>query len=235
VTPTLATLLLLAAEDPRVIRVHDSYTVTESSGDPAALQPEVADRVAARLGMTPLGRDVRHRCYFHRPGIDPHEYCFSFERGTGVYRYSVSTSQHANVARFALSAYRQEIDPQYRDDPTNFMPLPQKTSGEFWQRTFINMGYGAQYVYQDNPLTDRVWVAVGFGYLWEGLHYIPIFAGPFLGKTPKDKLAIPLIGLGSLLFWKLTFNGLLVRSHLTEYISVAGSGYQAPRGIRADE
>jgi hypothetical protein len=235
VTPTLATLLLLAAEDPRAIRVHDSFTVTESSADPAALLPEVADRVAARLGMTPLGRGVQHRCYFHRPGIDPHEYCFSFERGTGVYRYSVSTSQHANVARFALSAYRQEIDPQYRDDPTNFTPLPHKTNGEFWRRTFINMGYGAQYVYQDNPLTDRVWVAVGFGYLWEGLHYVPIFAGPFLGKTPKDKLLIPLLGLGSLLFWKLTFNGILVRSHLTEYISVAGSGYKAPRGIRADE
>jgi hypothetical protein len=96
------------------------------------------------------------------------------------------------------------------------------------------MGYGAQYVYQDNPLTDRVWLAVGFGYLWEGLHYIPILGGPFLGKTTKDKVLMPVIGLASLLFWKVTLNGWLVRSHLVEYNRLAESGYRAPRGIEWD-
>lgn len=233
-TPTLATLLVLAADDPQVTRVHDSYTVTESIPEPARLQTALADDVAARLGMTPLKRRPDQRCYFHRPGFDPHEYCIRFERGTGVARYSVTTSAHVNVARFFASAYRQEIDPAYRDDPTNFAPLAQKTSREFWRRTFINMGYGAQYVYQDNLLTDRVWVAVAFGYVWDGLHYVPILGGPFLGQTPKDKVLIPLLGIGSLLFWKLAFNGLLIRSHLIEYNSVAASGYKAPRGIRSD-
>jgi hypothetical protein len=49
------------------------------------------------------------------------------------------------------------------------------------------MGYGAQYVYQDNPFTDRVWVAVGFGYLWESLHYIPIFAGLSWARRPRTR------------------------------------------------
>jgi hypothetical protein len=226
---------MLAVDEPATTRVHDSYTVTESSADPAVLRRDVADRVSARLGMKPLRLEGHRRCYLHRAGFDAHEYCFHFERAAGAYRYSVTTSPHPNVARFMVSAYRQEIDPAYRDDPTNFVALPQKTEREFWRRNFINMGYGAQYVYQDNLLTDRVWFAVVFGYAWEGLHYIPIFAGPFLGKTPRDKVFIPLLGLGSLLFWKVTFNGLLIRSHLTEYSSVAASGYQAPRGIRSPD
>jgi hypothetical protein len=235
-TIALATLLALVVDDPEVYRVHETISVTETSSDPAVIRPDVADRVSLKLGAPLLKGDGVTRCYSHSPGLDRHEYCFRFDGdGHGRHRYTVSTSPHANVARFVLSAYRQEIDPAYRDDPTNFVALAPKTNREFWRRTFINMGYGSQYVYQDNPFTDRVWVAVVFGYLWEGLHYIPIFGGPFLGRTPKDKLLIPLIGLSSLLFWKVAFNGLLVRSHLTEYNSLAQSGYKAPRGIRFSE
>jgi hypothetical protein len=227
----LATLTVVAADDPEVFRVHDTYFVREYSPDPGVLRPDVADRVSLHLGMTRLSARPGSRCYRHRPGIDAHQYCFEFGREGGRYLYGVSTSPHVNVARFLVGAYRQEIDPGYRDDPSNFVALPRKTNREFWRRTFINMGYGAQYVYQDNPFTDRVWVAVGFGYLWESLHYVPIFAGPFLGKTPKDKVLIPVIGLGSLLFWKVAFNGLLIRSHLVEYNTIADSGYRAPRAI----
>jgi hypothetical protein len=229
---TISFLLLWAAPAgaPEVTRFLGTVFVTETSTDPAVLRPDLAEVVMRKLGSSPIAGSGR--CYLHRPGMDTHRYCFTFaDLGQGRYRYGVMSVASEGSVRFLFSAYKQELDPGYRDDPAGFVAMPRKSQREFWRRTFINMGYGAAYVYDDNPFTERLGFAVVAAYVIEGAHYIPILGGPFFGKDARAKVLIPVIAIASLLFWKLTFNGVLLRSHLTEYNSFADSGYRAPRGV----
>lgn len=259
---TALSLAVLLVQMPRMMGTPlDAFSrLSIIEPDPARLRPEVAHGLSLKLGAVPVHSEAGLRCYYRRAGLDKrYNFCFLFSRlsphdyvwlgedqpplpplapGQVAYRYAVGVSpswperHNLNIGRFVLSAYRQEVDPAYRADAGNFLPLKPKSDSEFWFRNMINMGYGAQYVYENNPFTSNGWAAIGFGYLWEALHYIPIFGGPFLGKSTGDKVAIPLIGLGSLLFWKLAFNGWLVKAHMDEYNNLVDSGYRVPRTIQ---
>lgn len=137
-----------------------------------------------------------------------------------------------NLSRFLLSAYRQEMEPEYAGNSENFVLIPVKTKVEFRKRNWINMGYGLQYLAKDNPFMGSKGLAVGFLYTWEVLHCIPIFGGPFFGPTTTDKITIPLIGLASLIFWKGVMNRWLVaQPYLRFNNTIVNSGYRMPRGM----
>lgn len=84
-------------------------------------------------------------------------------------------------SQMLLSAYMQETDTNYLNQQNNFIYLPLKSNSEFCKRNFINMGYGMSYAAKDNPFYGSKGFAIGFGYIIEVLHYIPIFGGAFFG------------------------------------------------------
>ncbi len=134
-----------------------------------------------------------------------------------------------NYSRLLMSAYRQEIDSDYLNYANNFTSLVVKDKSEFWKRNWINTGYGMSYLAKDNPFMGGKAFAVGFFYLWEALHYIPIFGGPFFGETQEDKIMIPIIGISSLIVWKGLFGGLIIGNrYLKINNNVHNSGYKIP-------
>jgi hypothetical protein len=135
-------------------------------------------------------------------------------------------------SQILLSAFLQETNNTYLNEQGNFTVLPLKSNSEFWKRNFINMGYGMSYATKDNPFTSGRGLAVGFGYVWEALHYIPIFGGAFFGETQNDKVVIPIIGLSSLLVWKTIFYGLIIgQPTVKSYNRFATMKYKMPKTI----
>jgi hypothetical protein len=228
--------------------------------DPSRLQPDVAHRLALKLGATPRGSLPGVQCYFRRGGPDKtYDFCFTFGRfrlasdlvlgedetlppglnvGDMVYHYGVGIESYwlkrknVNIARFLLSAYREEVDPAYREGAENFITLPPKSDREFWIRNFISMGWAAQYVYADNPFSANGTLAIGFGYAMDVVHGAGIAVAAINGKTTGERVGLPALFMGSLLLWKVVFNGWLVKSHMNEYNHLVKSGYRMPRTIR---
>ena len=138
-----------------------------------------------------------------------------------------------NYSRLLVSASRQEIDSVYLNNANNFTSLVIKDKSEFWKRNWINMGYGMSYLAKDNPFMSRKALLIGFFYLWETLHYIPIFGGAFYGNEQEDKIMIPVIGNTSLILWKGLFSGLIVGNRYLKFNnSVHNSGYKMPRYLK---
>lgn len=163
---------------------------------------------------------------------------FVMEKGDKFYRLGFDTYRGTNIVAnhpirlFVNSAYLQEIDSTYVERRKHlFIDLPEKSDAEFWKRNIIHMGYGAQYIYRDNPFTAGGWLPIGFGYLWDTMNYIMIFGGPFFGGRTTDKITIPLLGIASSLLSKTVFNGWIVKSHLNEYNNLVRSGYRIPKYV----
>lgn len=134
---------------------------------------------------------------------------------------------------FLLSSFLQETNTEYSQNKENFLSLSLKSNAEFWKRNMINMGYGTSYAFKDNPFTSGGGFAVVFGYFWETLHYIPIFGGPFFGKTHNDKISIPIVGLSSLIIWKTIFYGLIMGQPIIKtYNRFATMKYKVPKSIK---
>lgn len=135
-----------------------------------------------------------------------------------------------NYSRMMMSAYKQEMDLDYLNNSNNFITLKQIEKSEYWKRNWINMGYGMSYIAKDNPFMGSKGFAVGFFYLWEALHYIPIFGGAFFGETQQDKVAIPLIGLTSLIVWKGMIGGISSK-YIKMNKDIHKSGYKVPNNL----
>jgi hypothetical protein len=136
-----------------------------------------------------------------------------------------------NFSRMMMSAYMQEIDSAYLRNHDNFSILIEKTKAEYWKRNWINMGYGMSYIVKDNPFIGSKRFTVGFFYLWEALHYIPIFGGAFFGETQVDKIAIPVIGLTSLILWKGMIGAMVGNKQLKINKIIIKSGYKIPNNF----
>ena len=94
------------------------------------------------------------------------------------------------------------------------------------------MGYGMSYAAKDNPFYSSKGFAIGFGYIIEVLHYIPIFGGAFFGETRQDKIAIPIIGLSSLFFWKkVIYGNIFGKKTIEGYNNLAKMKYKIPNSI----
>lgn len=138
-----------------------------------------------------------------------------------------------NYAQFLLSAYVQETNEIYRNNPANFIRLPKKSNAEFWKKNFINMGYGQAYATKNNPFTSGRNFTVASFYVIEALHYIPIFGAPFYADTKEDKILIPVVCLSSLLVWKTVISGLAVgKKTLKIYNRAIDNKYHIPNTIK---
>lgn len=138
-----------------------------------------------------------------------------------------------NFSKLLMSSYLQEIDKEYFNNNNNFTSFAIKDKRIFWKRNMINMGYGMSYLAKDNHFMGSKKLAVGFFYIWETLHYIPIFGGAFLGKTKQDKIEIPIIGISSLIVWKTLFSGVILGNrYLKINKKIKDSGYKIPSNIK---
>lgn len=157
----------------------------------------------------------------------------------GIYIYGFTTNinegnrVNKNYSKLLMSAYVQEIDSVYLINTNNFTSLVVKDKTEFWKRNCINMGCGMSYLAKDNPFMGGKALAVGFFYLFEALHYIPIFGGAFFGETREDKIMIPIIGISSLIVWKGLFSGLMIGNRYIRINSnIQNSGYKIPSNLK---
>lgn len=159
------------------------------------------------------------------PGDTSFVYGFTFMSGEG-------SRMNKNYSRILMSAYTEEVNPEYKNNSTNFVQLPVKSKKEFWRRNMINMGYGLRYATKENPFIGSSGLAVGFAYVLETAHYIPILGGPFFGKTSSDKITIPIVGIASLLVWKTVFAGLYGNSNIKTYNKMTTLKYKVPKGLK---
>lgn len=158
--------------------------------------------------------------------------------GKKIYFYGFITNLNENskvdrnFSKLLMSAYQQEISVDYLNNGSNFTTLAVKDKSEFWRRNWINMGYGVSYLAKDNPFMGGKALAIGFCYIWEALHYFPIFVGPFIGETKEDKILIPIVGISSLLIWKSLFSGLIIGNrYLGLNNGINRSGYKVPSNL----
>jgi hypothetical protein len=133
-----------------------------------------------------------------------------------------------NYSKFLMSAYRQEIDKEYFENENNFTKIIEKDRSKFSRCNWLNMGYGMSYLAKDNPFMGGKKFAIISFYIVEAAHYIPIFGGPFFGRTQKDKILIPFIGISSLILWKGTCSVFLGKRYLKINKAVHDSGYKVP-------
>ena len=232
---------------------HPNKTVYFITNNLKDIRFDIADAIADEIRSNSIRKTENQSCYSRKNGPVMYSFCFSyrslqlkfdttlkfnerdyaFNKGDSVYLFGFNTfiSSYANsenINHFLTSAYLQETDPIYKYNPDNFIILLNKNKSEFWKRNMINMGYGYNYIAKDNPFVSAKWVPIGFGYLLEALHYIAIFGGPFFGETKEDKIGIPLIGLGSLLFWKTIVYGRIGGYEIREYNNINNSKYKIP-------
>ena len=158
------------------------------------------------------------------------------DRKVFIYGFTTNINEgnrvNKNYSKLLMSAYLQEIDSDYLNNANNFTSLVVKDKSEFWKRNWINMGYGMSYLAKDNPFMGGKDIAVGFFYLWEVLHYIPILGGPFLGETQEDKIMIPIIGISSLIIWKVLLSRLMIGNRYIKINNnVHNSGYKIPNNF----
>lgn len=150
---------------------------------------------------------------------------------SGKYQVSFTTKAYDSnklariYSEFLLSAFKQEYLPETVKQP--LYPLEHKSFKEFRRRTLINLGWGQSYLHQDNPLVTSGGFT-GLGYVIEGLLYIPLLGGPFLGETTQDKVYISLTGLAGLAILKLLLVPQFMKPFIKRYNSLVNSGYQAP-------
>ena len=149
----------------------------------------------------------------------------------GQYQVSFTTKAYDSnklariYSEFLLSAFKQEYLPETVKQL--LYPLEHKSFKEFRRRTLINLGWGQSYLHQNNPLMNSGGFT-GLGYVVEGLLYIPLLGGPFLGETTQDKVYISLTGLAGLAILKLLLVPQFMKPFIKRYNSLVNSGYQAP-------
>lgn len=220
----------------------------------------VADRVTSKFGFSEynkLGQSKNYKGIDGVPGIsfttfskfqymskldtklliDENIISLQPERKIFIYGFTTNINEgnrvNKNYSKLLMSAYLQEIDSDYLINKNNFTSLVVKDKSEFWKRNWINMGYGMSYLAKDNPFMGGKALAVGFFYLWEALHYIPIIGGPFFGETQEDKIMIPIIGISSLIVWKGLFSGLIIGNRYIKINNnVQNSGYKIPSNLK---
>jgi hypothetical protein len=136
-----------------------------------------------------------------------------------------------NISKFYLSAYMQDIDKDYKLNHS-FVKLPSKDIDRFWRRNWISMGYGMSYSLKDNPFSSAGAVYVGMGYFFDALTTFMIVGGPFIGKTTKDKIEFPILGIALNLLGKKYFVGRMSELNIESYNNIVNSKYGIPNDMK---
>jgi hypothetical protein len=135
-----------------------------------------------------------------------------------------------NISRFYMSAYMQQINKDY-NQRQSFIKLPTKDLDKFWKRNWISMGYGMSYSLNGNPFASAKGTYVGFAYFWDAFTSFMIVGGPFIGKTTKDKIEIPILGIVINLIYKKYFIGRMGELNVDSYNSIVNSKYGIPNNL----
>ena len=146
-----------------------------------------------------------------------------------------TVSQYESVAKNLNVAINSFLDQELHPDIVNqnqgrFYKPNSKSKSEFQQKTWVNLGYGINYVGKENPFVSKSDNTIGtvfFG-LFDLAHIALIIGGPFIGETKEDKITISLVGLGSLIVWKLLLPTLQSNRDIEEYNNIANSDYFLP-------
>jgi hypothetical protein len=200
----------------------------------------------------------RHSAYYYDragyfQGATPHYYWFFFSdppaddsgfptraNPEGDLRYGVYSSLRTRdlflengmkcsaMEKFLLSAYRQEIDPMYRDTLTAPVKYVPKDMAVFNRRNWISSGYATAYAYQDNPFYDPGILSIAGGYAMDALTVAIMVTGAVSGKTTGDKIGFVATGAVLNLAWKWLSWGPMHRSPIRTYNNVLKSGYKVP-------
>ncbi len=240
----------------KVPRINSSsYLLTKDSNQ---INIRIAEKVAIKLGMQKYHESTYSKSYKRNSGflgiytatfiaqpINPeinshlilHQGKVELKANEQVYFYgftsvlSESKKADRNYSRLLMSAYQQEMNPNYSKNSDNFSVLIEKDKRTYRNRNWINMGYGMNYLAKNNPFLGSKGFAIGALYVLETLHYIPIFGGAFFGKTQEDKIAIPIIGISSLLIWKGFIVPIMGNKHIKMNRSIIKSGYKIPNSF----
>jgi hypothetical protein len=151
-----------------------------------------------------------------------------FPKRDTAYVYRVVGGEDGKLSDFLTFAYMYESG-KFRYDEARFERSPPKSYREFWKRNLISQGWGAQYVFAENPYVSNGWITIGFGYAWDAFTYFAMLGGPFIGKHTTDKVTIPLVGLAGALAFRVGFNGGVASWDIGIFNRVANSGYPAPK------
>lgn len=133
------------------------------------------------------------------------------------------------------SFLKQELEKvQILEDNKNFFKLTPKSKEEYQKRNWIFMPYGYSYLGEDNPFAnneDHTANKIFLGLIEVG-HYALIIGGPFLAKSNKDKVMIPIIGLTGLAAWKFLIPWQQGNRQIESFNGIAKSGYYIPESVR---
>jgi hypothetical protein len=224
----------------------------------AAALTSMASRLEMRRVQSTGIFRYRHSAFYidrsgYFQGAMPHYYWFFFSDApsddpgfpihvnpAGDLRYGVYSSlrtrdlflengmKSSAMEKFLLSAYRQEIDPVYRDTLTSSVEYVLKDMAVFNRRNWISSGYATTYAYQDNPFYDPGVLWIASDYAMDALTVAIMVTGAVTGKTTGDKIGFVASGAFLNLAWKWLCAGPAARSPLRTYNNVLKSGYKVP-------
>jgi hypothetical protein len=201
-------------------------------------------RITSELGMEKVKTDDSLDVYLRKNGNYPvyalrpfvHAQSDSSTKVTLI-TYTKAQDISDNLGKTFTSFYQQAIDSSLvKRKPDNFFRLEPKSADEMYRRTWISPPLGIYYVGKNNPFvekSDNTAGIIGTAF-FDALGLFCVVAGPFIGETSKDKVSIPIVGLLSLIGWRLLIPSMENGRELEEYNNIANSRYSLPVEVKRE-
>lgn len=161
---------------------------------------------------------------------------WQYDASGRAYLYRIATGSlfspgaATEVSNFITSAYMMETGAIRIDSAQYTWNLPLKDDGEFWKRNLISQGWGAQYIYSNNPYGKGGWLPIGFGYLTDAFTLTAVGVGilqPDIRPAERAGYLLSMVAFSA--FFKVLVNGLVAKGHMNTYNRLVGSGYPIPK------
>lgn len=159
---------------------------------------------------------------------------WKFTKPRSVYLYAIQTgglfapAAAREVGNFLTSAYLVESG-NLSTRGGQYLNSGPKSEREFWKRNLISQGWGAQYIYDENPYGKNKWIPVGFGYLIDAASAALIIGGIVSKNTLPQKMGLVAGGIAFSTTCKLVLNAGVAKGHMNTYNRFVNSGYPIPR------
>jgi hypothetical protein len=142
-----------------------------------------------------------------------------------------------HIVKTFSAFYQQSLDSNLiHNSPGEFMRLKPKSSIDMVNKNRISPALGIYFIGKDNPFVSRADYNIGVAgmVLIDAFGLFAAVGGPFIGRTPKDKIGISLTGFLSMACWRLLIPILQGTADLEEYNNIVNARYSLPVEIKRE-
>jgi hypothetical protein len=222
--------------------LHSCYQIKTSIDYHPHSVPEIKqaqEKIAKKVGLEKVSSVDSIDTFFSQKALYGYKYILESNSKDSTKVKTISFSPTETVTQNLHLSFRsfltQELDKKHVTANSGmFYKLTPKSKDEYYKRNWIFMAYGIDYLAENNPYVsqgDYTFAKIFYSILEIGL-YAGMVSGPFIGKTDKAKVMIPIINAAGLVTWKLMLPWLEGDKKIESYNNIANSGYSIPMGVK---